>query len=67
LPNEDALPTVGTFTESSEEIFFYRMEFVTKLGAQISFLPVPIFGVNTCSSEGGSAWSLSDRMVASAN
>jgi hypothetical protein len=48
LPNEDALPTAGAFAESSDEISFYRMEFITKLGPQISLCPVPIFGVNIC-------------------
>jgi hypothetical protein len=46
LPNEDALPTAGAFAESSDEIFSCRMEFITKLGPQISLSPVPIFGVN---------------------
>jgi hypothetical protein len=50
LPNEDALPTAGAFAESSDEIFSCRMEFITKLGPQISLSPVPIFGVNTQSS-----------------
>jgi hypothetical protein len=48
LPNEDALPTAGAFAESSDEIFSCRMEFITKLGPQISLSPVPIFGVNIC-------------------
>jgi hypothetical protein len=47
LPNENALPTAGTFAESFEEVLPCRMEFVTKFGPQISLLPVPIFGVNT--------------------
>jgi hypothetical protein len=47
LPNEDALPTAGALAESSDEIFSCRMEFITKLGPQISLSPVPIFGVNT--------------------
>jgi hypothetical protein len=46
LPNGNTLPTVGTSTESSEEIFPCRTRFVTKLGPQISLFPVPIFGVN---------------------
>jgi hypothetical protein len=46
LPNENILPTTGISAESSEEIFPCRTEFVTKLGPQISLLPVPIFGVN---------------------
>jgi hypothetical protein len=46
LLNEHALLTTGIFTESSEEIFSRRMEFVTKLGPQISLFPVPIFDVN---------------------
>jgi hypothetical protein len=47
LPNENVLPTADISTESSEEIFPCRMEFVTKFGPQISLLPVPIFGVNS--------------------
>jgi hypothetical protein len=48
LPNENALPTAGTFAESFEEVLPCRMEFFTKFGPQISLLPVPIFGVNIC-------------------
>jgi hypothetical protein len=48
LPNEDALSTAGAFAESSDEISFYRMEFITKLGPQISLSLAPIFGVNIC-------------------
>jgi hypothetical protein len=47
LPNGNILPTAGTSTEPSEEIFPYRTGFVTKLGPQISLFPVPIFGVNS--------------------
>jgi hypothetical protein len=48
LPNENILLTAGISAEFSEEIFLCRTEFVTKLGPQISLLPVPIFGVNIC-------------------
>jgi hypothetical protein len=47
LPNGNILPTAGISAESSEEIFPCQTGFVTKLGPQISLLPVPIFGVNT--------------------
>jgi hypothetical protein len=40
------LLTAGAFAESSNEISFYRMEFIAKLGPQISLSLVPIFGVN---------------------
>jgi hypothetical protein len=46
LPNENILPTAGISAKSSEEIFPYRTEFVTKFGPQISLLLVSIFGVN---------------------
>jgi hypothetical protein len=51
LLNENILPTAGISTESSEEIFPSRMEFVTKFGPQISLLPLPIFGVNRTSTQ----------------
>jgi hypothetical protein len=48
LPNDGVLPTAGIFAESSEEIFPAEWHFVTKLGPQVSPIPVPIFGVNIC-------------------
>jgi hypothetical protein len=47
LPNGNKLPTAGISAESSEAIFPYRTELVTKFGPQISLLPLLIFGVNT--------------------
>jgi hypothetical protein len=50
LPEDGVLPTASIFTESSKEILPAEWHFITKLGPQVSPFLVPIFGVNTKSS-----------------
>jgi hypothetical protein len=48
LSNDDILPTADAFTECFEENLLSNDAFSTKLGAQVSLFPVPMFGVNIC-------------------